>query len=357
VSAVREAIAQVTDMTPTRRILTSVVDVMVACTATDMHALSPRLMAYGQALEYEAKWSLAADVYATIAAYTHPIDDADLAIAAALQLGFCFRVLGNLEAATAAYAQACKFAEAVNDLNGLIRGQMGDAKIAAERGNMPRAEAILDEAIAKARTYGLDDVQSRALTDRAFVAGQRGQHDQAIRFSYDALSLSKSGRERDRILTNIATGFRFVGQQKVARDAYLVLAATAQEQFIRWNAELCLLELAAEQGSELQFDRHRRDLEASDLSPQLRVHYHLNVGRGYAMLHQPENAVRHLELAIDLASTHNFNQLIFEAEAALSAVKRREAGQEKRASVEFETSSFDDIVLAIESMKETAGIS
>ncbi len=51
VSAAREAIAQVADTTPTRRILTSVVDVMVACTATDMHALSPRLMAYGQALE------------------------------------------------------------------------------------------------------------------------------------------------------------------------------------------------------------------------------------------------------------------------------------------------------------------
>jgi tetratricopeptide (TPR) repeat protein len=330
---------------------------MVACTAIDMHALSPRLMAYGQALEYDAKWSLAADVYGTIAAYTHPIEDSDLAIAAALQLGFCCRVSGNLEAATAAYAQASRLASAVNDLNGLIRGQMGDAKIAAERGNMPRAEAILDSAIDKAREYGLGDVQSRALNDRAFVAGQRGQHDLAIRFSYDALSLSKSPRERDRILTNIATGFRYVGRQKVARDAYLVLAATAQEQFIRWNAELCLLELAADQGSELQFDRHRRHLEAADLSPQLRVHYHLNVGRGYGLLHQPENGIRHLEQAMDLAAAHGFNQLIFQAESSLSELRRRETHREKSTSVEFETGNFDDIVLAIESMKEMAGIS
>src|SRR6201999_428028 len=109
-------IAQVPDTTPVRRILTSVVDVMVACTATDMHALSPRLMAYGQALEYDAKWSLAADVYATIATHTHPVEDADLAVASSLQLGFCFRNLGNLDAAAAAYSHASEVAVAVDDL-------------------------------------------------------------------------------------------------------------------------------------------------------------------------------------------------------------------------------------------------
>jgi hypothetical protein len=116
VSAAREAIALVSDGTPIRRILTSVVDVMVACTATDMHALSPRLMAYGQALEYDAKWALAADVYSTIAGDTHPVEDSDLAIAASLQLGFCLRVSGQLDAAGVAYGQASQLASAVNDL-------------------------------------------------------------------------------------------------------------------------------------------------------------------------------------------------------------------------------------------------
>src|ERR1700760_519983 len=44
VGAVRESIAQIADTTPIRRILTSIVHVMVSSTAIDMHALCPRLM-------------------------------------------------------------------------------------------------------------------------------------------------------------------------------------------------------------------------------------------------------------------------------------------------------------------------
>jgi len=76
VSAVREAIGAIAETTPIRRILTSVLDVLVSSSATDLHALCPRLMAYGQALEYESKWTLAADVYATIVAHAHPVEDA-----------------------------------------------------------------------------------------------------------------------------------------------------------------------------------------------------------------------------------------------------------------------------------------
>ena len=356
VSAVREAIEKVEKTTPIRRILTSVVDVMVACTAADMHALSPRLMAYGQALEYEAKWSLAADVYTVIGLHTDALNDADLAVSASLQLGFCLRTSGFLDEAAAAYARASELANASNDLCGIVRGHMGDAKIAADRGNMPRAESILDAAIEQARAYGLDDVRSRALNDRAFVAGQRGQHDRVIRFSYDALSLSKSQRERDRILTNIATAFRYIGLLDVARDAHLVLASTAQEQFIRWNSALNLLDLAAQQGSELQFDRYRRELEGADLSPQLRATYLLYVGRGYCLFHQSSLGIAYLEKAVEFAAGHRLNQLVFEAEEMLSVAKREQQFVRPTAEWTNDATSFEDVVVAIQSMKETAGI-
>jgi len=356
VSAVREAIAQVEITTPIRRILTSVVDVMVACTATDMHALSPRLMAYGQALEYEAKWSLAADVYSMIAAETRSAEDADLVVAALLHGAFCIGTAGDWDAAGLNYDRASQVAIAAHDMAGAIRGRMGRAKVATARGNMPRAEAILDEAIAEARQLGIVEIEWRALADRAWVAGLRGQHDAAIRYSYDALNLSRSQRERDRILTNIATGFRYVGQHSVAADAYLVLDATAQEQFIRWNAELCLLELAAEGGRELQFDRYRRTLEAADLSPQLRAQYHVSVGRGYCRFEQYESGLFYLEQAIELASANGLNQILFEAESALADAKRRNRSRERVAAPEFDASKFGDIVFAIESMKELAGI-
>src|SRR6476659_7805244 len=58
VSAVRDAIADVPDGTPLRRILSAVLQALEVAPTVDIHALAPRLMAYGQALEYEAKWRL-----------------------------------------------------------------------------------------------------------------------------------------------------------------------------------------------------------------------------------------------------------------------------------------------------------
>jgi hypothetical protein len=75
------------------------------------------------------------------------------------------------------------------------------------------------------------------------------------------------------------------------------------------------------------------------------------------LLSRSENSIRHLEQAVELAVEHGFNQLVFEAEAALSEARRHNAGRKTSTPVEFEASNFDDIVLAIESMKETAGIS
>ena len=50
-------------MVPIRAILTSVVDAMQASKTMDAHEVMPRLMAYARALEYDAQWTLAADVY------------------------------------------------------------------------------------------------------------------------------------------------------------------------------------------------------------------------------------------------------------------------------------------------------
>ena len=322
VSAAREAIAQVSDATPIRRILTSVVDVMVACTVTDMHALSPRLMALWPGAGVRSEVGAGVGCLYDDRAYTHPADDSDLAIAASLQLGFCLRTTGRLDAAAVAYAQASEMAGAVERL--LRHDSRKDGRREDRRRAWQHAERriILMKRSSRPALYGLDDVRSRALNDRAFVAGQRGQHDRVIRFSYDALSLSKSQRERDRILTNIATAFRYIGLLDVARDAHLLLASTAQEQFIRWNSALNLLDLAAQQGSELQFDRYRRELEVADLTPQLRATYLLYVGRGYGCSISTPSEFHTWKRRSHSQASSRLNQLMFEAESALADARQ-----------------------------------
>jgi tetratricopeptide (TPR) repeat protein len=354
IGAVRESIGELPETTPLRRMLTSIVDFVASSSAVDIHGLVPRLMAYAQLLDYDGKWALSADVYETVIAHADPIGDADLVVPAFLQLAYCRRVLSDYERAGAAYNAAAQVANAAGDLIGVLRGRLGDAKIAIARGNMPKAEAILEETIERAQASGLDNIQSRALHDRAYVAGLTGNHERAVQLAYNALAHSPTATERDRILGDIATGLRYLGLHDAARDGYLVLAMTAQEQYLRWMAELNLMELAAIQGIELQFDRYRRDLDSADLTPLMRVTYLLHVGRGYHTLGNPETGIPYLERAVEVAAEYQLNQLLFESEEALAdARKRRVRTPEPQARVT--DLGVQVVVHGIQRMLELAG--
>jgi tetratricopeptide (TPR) repeat protein len=354
-SSVLSAIEDVPSTTTVRPILRSIVEAMASARTADMHAVTPRLMAYGQALEYESKWKLAADVYRTIIAHAHPIDDADIAVPAHLQLASCLNSIGETEDAGAAYGDAGRVAEASGDLIGVLRARIGEAQLAARRGNVPEAEAILDETIARAGQHGLADVSSRALHDRAYVAGLRGQYDRAVQFGYRALELATSQRQRDRVLADIATAMLYLGVLDAARDAYLVLAATAQEQYVRWTSALNLMEIAARQGFEPVFERYRHDFETTELPPYLAARYLIVVGEGYHSLGRVESSASYLERAIDLAARHRLNQLVFEAESSLAAARsskrRLTSGAPQEVPVEVA-----GVARAIHQMKASAGI-
>jgi tetratricopeptide (TPR) repeat protein len=355
VSAVREAIAEISETTPLRRMLSAIVDVVVASTSIDLHAVSPRLLAYGQALEYESKFSIAADVYKTLIAHVHPIDDADLAVTAHIRLAFCLRNMGDHGAAREAYGQAARVADAAGDMLGVLRARLGDARLAIARGNMPEAETLLDATIDRAKEYNAPAECSDALHERAHVAGLRGQFERSIEFAYQALELAVGQRNRDRILNDIATSFMYLGLNDVARDAYLVLASTAQELYVKWMAELNLMEIAAKDGTELRFDRYRRDLANADLSPQLRVVYLLHVGRGYHLLGQSEAGIEYLERAVEMAAKYSYNQLVFEAEQALIDA-RRKATRPPTVPPSYVPDSVQNVIGAIADMKQLAGV-
>jgi len=113
--------------------------------------------------------------------------------------------------------------------------------------------------------------------------------------------------------------------------------------------------LAAQQGSELQFDRYRRLLDEADLTPQLRATYLLYVGRGYGLLHKHAIGIPYLEEAVAFAAEHRLNQLMFEAEAALTDSRQARRTVTTTEWIE-DTSELQDIVHAIHSMKASAGV-
>lgn len=351
--AVRAAIEEVPDSAPVRALLATVVDALEESRIPDMSVVAPRLLAYGRALEYDARYALAADVYRAVIAHTHPVEESDVATAAYFQLAFCLRTSGNCTAAADAYRVAGEIALASDDFVGVLRARIGDAKIAIERGNLPRAEELLDQTIAESARRGFDDIRSRALHDRSAVAFFRGDYETAVKFAYDALQANRNTADRDRILSDLATSFMKLGVLSAARDAYLVLSVTAREQFTRWIATINLMEIASRSGSETLFERYRRELAEVSLPPMLSVDYYIQTGEGYQRLRRTDLARGYLQRALSIASDHNFNQLVFYVEEALQGI----ASAEPVAPVSEAQSpqELQEIAGAIRQLRETAG--
>ena len=356
VRAVREAVALVDARTPVRRILEGIVDAMVASPDGDLDAIAPRLMAYGRALDYEGRWRLAADVFRTLVEHAHPIDDTDLAADANMRLGYCARMLGDSDEAAAAYRRAGEVARGAGDIVKVLRATIGEAKVALARGNLPHAESVLDETIRAAEREGLTEVRAMALHDRADVAHRRGDFELAIRLGYEALEGTAGPAERDRVLGDIASAFLDLGVRSAARDAYLVLAATAQEQYVRWTSNINLLEIATLDRCEPVFEQYRRELADTDLPPVLAAHFHLYAGRGFHAFGHDGLARDAYERALAVATRHGFHKLAFDVEAAAAELARAREAVPAAAPERQTPEPVREVARAITRMRAAAGV-
>jgi len=101
-ASVVSAIDEIPTGRPVRGMLRSVVDAMVTAGTPNFRAVAPRLMAYARGLDFDAKWTLAIDVYHTVIGFSEPLEDSDTVIAAHLRLGFCLRQAGEIDQSAAA---------------------------------------------------------------------------------------------------------------------------------------------------------------------------------------------------------------------------------------------------------------
>jgi len=354
VRSVRAAIEDMPAGVPARALLTGVVDALSSAQEGDLHGVTPRLMAYARSLELDAHWSLGADVYETILAHVHPVEDADVAVNALLRRGHCLRQLGDLAAASTIFETAADVASRAGDMIGHLRARIGEAKILSAKGNLPAADTLLEQTVSLASEHDLKDVRSMATHERSFVAHMRRQYDAAVRFAYDAMRDAGSDADKDRILGDLAGSFYMLGVKTAARDAFLILAATARDQFQRWAAAINLMELAAEAGVRLDFERHRQQLASAKLPPLLQAQFELHVGRGYQTFGEFPAARTWLERAIGTASEHSFNQLLFEAESALATREPARTGDQTASTFEI-SSDVLGIAADLKEMRELVG--
>ena len=357
--AVRDRIAAMDVRDSNRRLLASIVESMVTAQAPRIVTVAPRLMAYGRALQHAANWPLAADVYRTVLAYATPVDDSETVIAANMQLGRCLRVLAEWEEALACFSSASQVASMAGDVMSILRARIQEANVAIDRGNLPYAETLLDETILQAKESGLSEIRATAIHDRAHLAARRGRPEEAVLYGYEALKSVRSQIARDRVLNDLGATFSLLGIYSAARDAYLVVAATAQEQYTRWTAMINLLDLAADERRETVFEQYRRDLEDVSLPPTLATYYYYFVANGHRVFDRPLLAKVAIERAIELATENKLGQWLLKSERLLEELQKAEVVQRGVAARERASSwspEVLDVANRLSELRTMAGV-
>lgn len=351
--SIREAVKSVNEGDPIRRILSRLIDEL-SSPEYNVRDFATALLSYGRALDYAGKWKLAADVFGTAAEFSPPRIDAKIAVEAHSALGAVARRAGDWDQSAAGYAQASHIAETVGDLAGMLRVQVGMANTHAARGNFPAAEEILDRVVAEASVSHLEDVAAVALHTRASVAHGRGKYADAVRLGYEALKHTTNANSRDAVLADIAACFAELGMRESARDAHLIVASTAQDQWVRWQATLNLMELASIDGMEEAFDSYASELTGASLSPTWRAYFYLYLGQGHERFGHYELAVESLNDAIAFSASHQIHRVTIEAEKSLASIAAGERQRVTQASyVEAEIEDLSEVAHAISEMRRT----
>lgn len=294
-----------------RAILIDVVDAILASRAGDIGAVAQRLAVYARALDLDAQWALAIDVYDTILEYLHPDEDCATVVDALVRRAQCLRELGKWTEAATCCDRAISHAQRYGYVRGELRAHLGRAKLAQALGNLPVADSILAEIIHLAGVHGLTEIRSRANHERSGIAFARDEYDVALRYAYAALSECIAEHERDRLLNDIAANFYMLGVRSAVRDVFLILAATAREQSQRWASTINLMQMAAEDESREHFELYMKQLAGAALPPRLQAEFELHVGRGYNLLGEGMLAREWFYRALTTASAYSLNQLVF----------------------------------------------
>jgi tetratricopeptide (TPR) repeat protein len=352
--SVRTAIEAIGEGDPVRSVLTSVLEEVTKRRKID-DTVSASLLAYGRALDYQAAWGLAIDVFSTVAKLTAPERNPTLAVEAHVAAGGSARRNGDWEISARAYSQAAYIADTLGDRQGVLTVQVGIANTYMAKGNLPQAQTILDDVLVQARDQELPQVQAVALHSRGVLAAHKGDQSEGLKLAHEAFGLTTNSADRDVVLGDIAAMFTMLGLYDAARDSYLILAATSQSSVARAQATINLMELAALDGMPEAFDAYARELAQARLGPWHRAHYLLYLGEGMNRFGRRDASEEALKEAISFADANQIHQVSFKAQSSLSEV--RSAARPSKSFVATPTwvpEEVSAVVRAMSDLRKTA---
>jgi tetratricopeptide (TPR) repeat protein len=283
--------------------------------------VSRDLLALGESLRARGFVTVASAVLHLIADNSCAADETRRE--AALRLAYCRRMLGDLDGAAERYAEVVASAGTPDTLRQRLEAELGLAKVAINRGNIPAAAPLIDAVIASARAGGETSILGKALIDRAVVAGIRRDAQSVLTSSFEALEFVEMPSDRDRIFVNMATAFRELGRAEAAiRLAHEVLSRPCDTDQ-RAAAMILLLHIAIDEGDRRTAAVYRRGLDRLPLIPAALAERHEAVAREAAALGDWDEALIAVGEMVRIADEHKLAELSFRGAFAAEALRAK----------------------------------
>jgi tetratricopeptide (TPR) repeat protein len=326
-AAVQTTLDTIAAADPSRQLVADLLAPVANRETPDFRAVATPLFAYARWLHDGAYWALADDVYSMV---WHGLSgrtsaspaDLDLASHAALLAGACRRGAGDPNGADAAYAAARALATELGDEVRVRRSELGRAKVAQMRGNLPAAEAALRALIAQTNDPKLVDVRAHAYHDLGVTLFWREDNDGALEAYRQALIHTNAPDERLRVVADIGSVLGELGYVREARIADLLVLKRSDDAELRGAAGVNLIEVARLERNEADFAHFRAvvEKELDTLPTKIQVDFHYGLGLGFETFGDRKQALAEYDLAIEIAEEHGLGQELYKIDCARDAL-------------------------------------
>lgn len=302
--------------------LREVLDLMLPDAQRDAdwrNLVGARLMAYGHELHGRGFFAPAVGVFSLVS--DRFFDDVQMRMQAIRWRAFALRLMSKPGDAELCYRELQRVAEASGDRHMVFRARLGLARMAIDRGAMPRAIPMIDAILADAIAAGDVAIQGEALIDRAYIAGTRGSPSAVIRFSLRALQVLPAGPERDRCRVNIARAYRARGNRDGARQIALRVRQLGVNPDERGLAAVLLFDLAIDTGDRLQQDECVAWFAANRGCPHIDATFYETLARACRASGDDEAALDALRHMLEIAEDNKMAKHIIVAEATMRDIQ------------------------------------